>query len=164
MGGGGWENNQRKSQTIRVRHEACTGGHQACEKPTKEEIKEQVKDFNIVLQQVNTYSKPVNQKVLVEIINSTVVVASSVFDVIVIGNQFRIANPDEVSDWIYSEIDVSLTIQTSIYLESTGFGSEVVTAQIRKGSEVVAATSGMIEIDCGPDHPWAAPEQGCVLR
>ncbi|MDR6982246.1 ABC-type bacteriocin/lantibiotic exporter with double-glycine peptidase domain [Rheinheimera pacifica] len=135
----------------------------SCQKPSKEEVEDKVRSFNVVLQQTNTYSNPVNQKVLVEVLNANNVVASQVFGAVVVGNQIRIANPVQAADWLYDAVDNGTSVQMSIYLASSGFGSEVVTAQFRDGSRVLTATSFLVEIDCGADHPWNAPEQGCVI-
>ncbi|MDP4537017.1 hypothetical protein Q3O60_12515 [Alkalimonas collagenimarina] len=135
----------------------------SCQKPSKQDVENHIRNFNVVLQQTNTYSTPLNQKVLVEVLNADYVVSSQAFSTVTVGNQIRIADPAGAADWLYYAVDNGTSVQMSLYLESTGFGSEVVTAQFREGSQVLTATSFLVEIDCGPEHPWEAPPQGCVL-
>jgi hypothetical protein len=151
------------STTIKTSGSICTPNHPLCQKPSKEEVNNKIRDFNLVLQQTNTYSTPINQKVLIEVMNVGNVVSSQVFNTTVVGNQIRIANPAQAADWLYSELDYGTSVQISLYLQSSGFSSEIVTAQVRHGSNVISAASFLVEIDCGSDHPWDAPEQGCVI-
>mgnify|MGYP005842204911 CR=1 FL=1 len=162
MGGGG---GSRITDKVEVGVEGCWGGHPACkEKPdNKEKVEEDLRKLNLLLQQQNTHSVPVNNKLEIKVVNGGGVVSSAIFDATVVGNQIRFGQPSMVADWVYPHMDNGNSVRVATYLTSTGFESENITVNARYDSRIIAATTLLIEIDCGPDHPWVDPSQGCVI-
>lgn len=153
-----------RTSRVEVGVEACSAGHPACKpKPTKEELKKDLRKFNLLLQQQNTHSVPVNNKLEVKVFDGSATVTSKVFDAVVVGNQIRLAQPDQVADWVHPYLDNGNSLKVFTYLTSTGFESENIVVNVRYDTQIVAAATLLIEIDCGSDHPWGEPAQGCVI-
>lgn len=160
-GGSGWNT---KTNRVEVGVELCSAGHPACKaKPTKEELKTNLRKLNLLLQQQSTHSVPVNNKLEVKVFDGSINVTSKIFDAVVVGNQIRLAQPDQVADWVHPYLDSGNSLKVFTYLTSTGFESENIVVNVRYDTQIVAATTLMIEIDCGSDHPWGEPAQGCVI-
>lgn len=156
VGGGG----ETKTTTVKASTKYCTP---SCPKPSLNEIQENIQKINMVLEQTNTYSTALNNKAYVEFYNESNMVASSAFDVIQVGNQFRFANPTAVAAWTFNQLDSGNTLIINIYLETVGFSGEYVTARVRHGAHTIETETGYVDIDCGEAYPTGDPETGCVI-
>ncbi|MFN6972367.1 MAG: hypothetical protein ACK4NN_15975 [Rheinheimera sp.] len=156
IGGGG----EKTTTTIKASAKWCLPD---CPKPSFNEIKDSIQKINMVLEQTNTYSSAINNKAYVEFYNGNNMVASSAFDIVQVGNQFRFASPTAVATWTSNQLNLGNTLVINLYLETVGFAGEYVTARIRHGAQTIESATGFIEIDCGDGNPSGSPATGCVI-
>ncbi|RVU40131.1 hypothetical protein EOE67_07735 [Rheinheimera riviphila] len=144
----------------KIKLEAC---YPKC---SKSDFNNTFSNFNVDLEQSDTYSVPLDGKIHMQLNSgSGQVVAQKAFDIITVGNQSRLVNPAAVADWAYPNFQNGATIFAEIYWQTSGFtGSEYINMRVRDQQAVLAANGIYVEIDCGPEIPSGSPEQACELR
>lgn len=132
---------------------------------SKSLLNSQLQQFNLLIEQQNTYSTPINQKGLIHVYDRDTLqpLASNAVDLVTVGNQIKLANPAIVTDWIYPFANRNLEITVVGYFDTVGYSGtqEYVTFKARSGTHVLDIDGVVFTINCGPELSNGQPEQAC---